>query len=95
MDGTRKYHPECGNPITKEHTRYKLTDKWILNQKFGIPKNQFTDCMKLKKKEDQSVDTSAFLERGSKYPWEEIQRQKLEQKVKERFFFFLRPDFVD
>jgi hypothetical protein len=26
MDGTRKYHPECGNPITKEHTWYLLTD---------------------------------------------------------------------
>ena len=22
MDGTRKYHPKWGNPITKEHTWY-------------------------------------------------------------------------
>ena len=29
MGGTRKYHPELGNPITKEHTWYTLTDKWI------------------------------------------------------------------
>ena len=36
---------------------YALTDKWILAQKLGIPKIQFTDHMKLKKKEDQSVDT--------------------------------------
>jgi hypothetical protein len=35
---------------------YALTDKWILAQKLGIPKIQFTDHMKLKKKEDQSVD---------------------------------------
>jgi hypothetical protein len=34
-----------------------LTDKWILVQKLGIPKIQFTNHMKLKKKEDQSVDT--------------------------------------
>jgi len=32
---------------------YVLTDKWILGQKLGIPKIQFTDHMKLKKKEDK------------------------------------------
>ena len=47
MDGTRKYHPERGNPITKEHTWYAIADKWILTQKLGIPKIQFTDHMKL------------------------------------------------
>jgi hypothetical protein len=31
---------------------------WILAQKLGIPKIQFTDHMKVKKKEDQSVDPS-------------------------------------
>jgi hypothetical protein len=31
-------------------------DKWIFAQKLRIPKIQFTDHMKLKKKEDQSVD---------------------------------------
>jgi hypothetical protein len=40
--------------------------------------------MNLKKKEDHSVDISVLLEGGSKYPWEEIQRQSLEQKPKER-----------
>jgi hypothetical protein len=42
--------------------------------------------MKLKKKEDQSVDQSvlwSFLEGGSKYPWKEIQRQSVEQRLKE------------
>ena len=33
---------------------------------FGIPKIQFTDHMKLKKKEDQSVDASVLLRRGNK-----------------------------
>ena len=33
------------------------SDKWILAQKLRIPNIQFTDHMKLKKKEDQSVDT--------------------------------------
>ena len=32
MDGTRKCHPERGNPITKEHTWLALTDKWMLAQ---------------------------------------------------------------
>jgi hypothetical protein len=49
MDRTRKYHPECVNPITKEQTCYAFTDMWILAQKFGIPKIQFTNHMKLKK----------------------------------------------
>ena len=83
MDGTRKYHPEWGNPITKEHTWYTLTDKWI-SSKAQNTKTQFTDQMKLKKKEDQSMDISILLRRGSKYPWEEIQRQSVEQRLKER-----------
>jgi hypothetical protein len=42
--------------ITIEHTWYALNDKWILAQKLRIPKIQFAKHMKLKKKEDQSVD---------------------------------------
>jgi hypothetical protein len=40
--------------------------------------------MKLKKKEDQSVDNSILLRSGKKYPWKELQRQSLEQRLKER-----------
>jgi hypothetical protein len=65
MDGTRKYHSELGKPITEEHTRYAITDKWILAQMLRV---QFTDHMKLKKKEDQSVDSSVLLRRGNKIP---------------------------
>ena len=64
MDRTRKYYPEGGNTIKKEHTWYTLTDKWLLAQKLGTPKIQFTKHMKLKTKEDQSVDTSIHLRRG-------------------------------
>jgi hypothetical protein len=39
--------------------------------------------MKLKKKKDQSVDTGFFLEGGTKYLWKELQRQSLEQRLKE------------
>jgi hypothetical protein len=60
-----KYHPEWGNPVIKEHIWYALTEKWILAQKLGIPRIQFTDHMKLKK-EDQSVDASVLLRRGNK-----------------------------
>jgi hypothetical protein len=38
-------------------TWYALNDKWILPQKYGIPKVQFPDHMKFKKREDQSMDT--------------------------------------
>ena len=72
MDGTRNYHPECGNPITKEPTCYALTDKWILDQKLIIPKIQFSKYKKLKKKEDQLVDTSFLPRIGNKTPMEGI-----------------------
>jgi hypothetical protein len=66
MDGSEGYHPEWGNPITKEVTWYVLTDKWILALKLRIPKIQFVKYMKLKKNEDQSVDTSLLLRMGNK-----------------------------
>jgi hypothetical protein len=50
MDGSGGYDPEWGNPITKEHTWYALTDKWILAQKLRIPKIQFAKHMKLKRR---------------------------------------------
>ena len=49
MNGTRKYHHEQGNPITKEYTWYSFNDKWMLAQKLNINKLQFTDHTKLKK----------------------------------------------
>jgi hypothetical protein len=66
MDGSRKYHPERGNPVSKEHTWYALSDKWILTQKLRTPKNTIHRHMKLKKKEDQIVDASVLLRRGNK-----------------------------
>jgi hypothetical protein len=39
--------------------------------------------MKLKKEEDQSVDTSILFGRVAKYPWEELQRQSVKQRLKE------------
>jgi len=48
----------------KNQKCYALTHKWILAQKFRIPKIQFIDHMKLKK-ENQSVDTSVLIRRGN------------------------------
>jgi hypothetical protein len=70
------YHPKLGNPITKEHSCYTFTDKWILAQKLRIPRIQFAKNMKLKKKEDQNVDTSFFLRRGNKIPTEGVTETK-------------------
>jgi hypothetical protein len=36
--------------------------------------------MKLKKKEDQSVDTSILLRMETKYPWKELQSLELRRK---------------
>ena len=51
-------------------------------QKLRIPKIQFTDHMKLKKKEDQSVDASVLLRRGNKI--QEVWRHIVEQRLKEK-----------
>jgi hypothetical protein len=40
--------------------------KLILSQKLRIPKIQFTNHMKLKKKEDQIVDTSTLFRSGNR-----------------------------
>ena len=76
MDGSGGYHPKWGNPITKEFTRYALTDKWILAQKLRIPKIQFAKHKKIKKKEDQRVDTSFLLRIGNKLPMEGVTETK-------------------
>jgi hypothetical protein len=43
---------------------------------------QLAKHMKLKNKEDQSVDTSILLRMGNKIPWKELQRQSSEQRLK-------------
>ena len=45
-------------------------------QKLGIPKIQFTNHMKVKKKEYQSVDTSVLPRRGNKLPMEGVTKTK-------------------
>jgi hypothetical protein len=72
------------NPITKEHTWYPLTDKWILAQNFSIPKIQFTGHTKYQKKENQNVNISVLLRREKIYSQEEILRQSVEQRLKQR-----------
>ena len=52
--------------MTKEHTSYVLTDKWILAKKLRIPMIQLTDHMNLKEKEDQSLYSSVQFKRGNK-----------------------------
>jgi hypothetical protein len=83
MDGSGGYHPECCNPITKEHTCYAFTDKWILTQKLRLPKIQSAKHMKLKK-EDQNVDTLFLLRMGNKIPMEGVTETKFKAETEER-----------
>jgi hypothetical protein len=66
MDGTRKYHPEWGNPDQKGQAWYVLTDQWILAKKYRTPMIQLTDCIKFYKKEGPSEDATIPLRRGKK-----------------------------
>ena len=82
MDRTKKY-PERGNQITKEHTCYALTDKWILAQMLRIPKiHSETTCSSRRRKTKVWV-LQSFLQGGANYSQEQIRRQSVEQKLKE------------
>jgi hypothetical protein len=81
MDVSGVYHPECGNPITKEVTLYALTDKWILAQKPRTPKIQLQKHKKIKK-EDQLMDTSFLPRIGNKISMEGVEETKLRDKTK-------------
>ena len=82
MDWPGGHHPEWGKPITKELTWYVLTDKWILSQKLRIPKIQFAKHMKLKKNEDESVDTLLLLRIGNNTPMEGVTETKIGAETK-------------
>ena len=73
------YHPEWGNPITKEHTWYSLIDKWILTQNLRMPKIH----MKLKN-EDQSVDILFLLRMGNKITMEGVTETKFRAETEKR-----------
>ena len=78
LSGQHLIHPERGKPITKELTQYVLTDKRILAQNLGYPryKIQLAKRMKLKKNEDQCVDTLPLLRTGNKTPMEGVTETK-------------------
>ena len=59
------------------HTWYAITNKWILAQIFGIPKTQFTDQMKLKKKEEQIMNSLFLIRKGE----QKTHRRRYRDKV--------------
>jgi hypothetical protein len=58
--------------------RYALTDK-----KLRIPKTQFAKHKKIKKREDQLVDTLFLLGIGNKIPMEGVKETKFGANMKE------------
>ena len=56
----------------------------LLAKKFGIPKIQFTEHMKLRRRKTKVWVLWSFLARGTKYSQEQIQRQSIEQRQKKR-----------
>jgi hypothetical protein len=63
---------------------YAFTGKWILAQKLRIPKIQFTDHLKLMKKEGHSVDTMLLLRSGIKIPMEGVTETKCGAETEEK-----------
>jgi hypothetical protein len=67
--------------VTQSQKNTHGTDKYILGKECGIPTLQLTDHMKLKRKENQRVDTLVLLRRGSKIikgnrGWEKLGRKR-------------------
>jgi hypothetical protein len=83
MDVSGGYHPEWGNPITKEITWYALTDKWILAQKPRIPKIQLPKHKKIKKV-DKHMDTSFLPRIRNKISVEGVAETKFGAKIEGR-----------
>ena len=57
-------------------------DKWIITQKLRLPKIQVAKHMKIKKNEDQSVDTLTLLRIGNKTPMEGVTEIKFGSDTK-------------
>jgi hypothetical protein len=68
----------------KEHSWYAVTDKWILSQKLRIPKMQLSKHMKLKKKENQRMDSSFLLRMGNKISMEGVTETKFSAETEGR-----------
>jgi hypothetical protein len=68
--------------MDKKAGRYALTDKWILAQKHRTPKIQFAKHKKIKKREDQGVDTSFLFRIGNKIPMKGVTETKFGAKTK-------------
>jgi len=76
--------PTTNKQTKMKNTWYELTDKWILAPKLRFPKVQSTDHMKLKKKDDPSVNASVLLRKRNKNIHRRRYRDKvLEQRLKE------------
>jgi hypothetical protein len=58
------------------------TVKWILTQELRLHKIQFAKHMKLKKKEDQSIDTSFLFRMGNKILMEGVAETKFGAETK-------------
>jgi hypothetical protein len=56
----------------------------LVTQKLRLPKIQFAKHMKLKKKEDQSVDTLVLLRIGNKIPMEGVTETRFRAEMEER-----------
>jgi hypothetical protein len=71
---------ELRHPPNRRNVFLRLKIKHILSfwANIHLPKIQLTKHMKLKKKEDQSVDTSVLLRRENKIPMEGVTETKCE-----------------
>jgi hypothetical protein len=68
--------------LRNKDLKIKKVLMWILAQKFRTPKIQFAKHQKIRKKEDQRVETSFLLRIGNKMHMEGVSETKFGAKTK-------------
>jgi hypothetical protein len=80
MDVTWKYHPEWGNPVTIEHS---LISGYYPKSLEYLRNNSQTTWSSGRRKTNMWM-LQCFLEEGTEYTQEEIWRQSMEKRLKEK-----------
>ena len=80
MGGSRGYHSERGNPITKEHTWYALTDSGYYPRNLECPRYTSQTKWSSRRRKTKVWILQSFFEGKTKHPWKELQRQSVGQR---------------
>lgn len=70
--------------VTKEHTWYAISDKWVLVQKLGIPNYNLQTTWNKRRMKTKLWMLPFFFEGGTKYSQEEIWGHNVEHSLRQK-----------